>query len=130
MKLDSCSEWFSYDCTPDNIGVVTLKSLPQSKTTTITKGLWTHMSSSEAATRKTHLIIEKSSSIWYAIVIIGVIAVGMRIVLKIWTIRIEKLHEKGTHEISGLISRRLTYIRRPPNFRQQPEGWNSISTKL
>ncbi|MDP8208994.1 MAG: hypothetical protein P9L92_20190, partial [Candidatus Electryonea clarkiae] len=35
-------------------------------------------------------------------VIIGAIAAGMRIVQKIWTIRIEKLDEKGTREISGL----------------------------
>jgi len=35
-------------------------------------------------------------------VIIGAIAAGMQIVQKIWTIRIEKLDEKGTREISGL----------------------------
>ncbi|MDP8288199.1 MAG: hypothetical protein RAP03_16120, partial [Candidatus Electryonea clarkiae] len=37
-------------------------------------------------------------------VIIGAIAAGMQIVQKIWTIRIEKLDEKGTREISGLKS--------------------------
>ncbi|MDP8208463.1 MAG: hypothetical protein P9L92_17495, partial [Candidatus Electryonea clarkiae] len=37
-------------------------------------------------------------------VIIGAIAAGMQIVQKIWTIRIEKLDEKGTREISGLAS--------------------------